>query len=668
MEDKFLGRSATSNSYAALTAYGDKVIVTEGDNGTYTIQWASDNYYLCAWDSYINSNYYFQSSSPFTFSEASYGYTIQRAPGNSYYDATEFVGFDGTNGDRQSPTLGEGSIYWKLLPETETEHYIAKLKLYTYLQVADQYNFYVTQYDVVYNNPNATTADFDFAQATLANALEMSTNYVSPSWTEYPIIFQNNTDNKWESDGSSLRWYSGWDHPEPLTSTLTATVNVDNDATLSYVFSGNAYSTMRVFLDGELVQTVNSIEGQCNRRFFVEMTPGHHDVAWTCVFNNAEWGGYDNRLGEIGIQNTPTLRPQTVLNEGGLGTEVLALGGITGMKDVRKIVVKGKIGTEDWNTLGLMTNAYSIDLSQAEIVDGNVPDCLFHGDSRMFLHEVKLPEGVTSIGEYAFNSSNIEEITFPSTLKTIGRAAFGGSKVATAIIPEGVTSVGGSAFDHCYFLKTSSFPASATTIPYYCFYECSQLRPFTIPEGITVGALKNGGCEIEQLTAFDEGKNTVTFSAVDEMEANQPYIVKTDYAGKLFSAMKGVTVAGLTATSDVTFGSISMHGTYTPETLNSDNTTTYFAYDDSDGSFVRIGSNATESPFRAYLVQSGGNGARKLLVFHDNGDGGVITGVGDSLSEKEVTASDNQAYNLQGQRIAQPRKGVYVKHGKKIIK
>ena len=170
------------------------------------------------------------------------------------------------------------------------------------------------------------------------------------------------------------------------------------------------------------------------------------------------------------------------------------------------------------------------------------------------------------------------------------------------------------------------------------------------------------------MTAFDDGKNTVTFSAVDEMEANQPYIVKTDYAGKLFSAMKGVTVAGLTATSDVTFGSISMHGTYTPETLNSDNTTTYFAYDDSDGSFVRIGSNATVSPFRAYLVQSSGNGARKLLVFHDNGDGGVIMGVGDSLSEKEVTASDNQAYNLQGQRIAQPRKGVYVKHGKKIIK
>ena len=489
MEDKFLGRSSTSNSYPALTTYGDKVKVTKADNGTYTIQWASDNCYFYSYDSYIEG--WNSDSSPsysnFTFSEATYGYTIQRAPGSQYYAANEFVGFDGSNGDRLSPALGEGSIYWQLMPETEADYYIAKLKLYTTLQEADQYNFYIAQYDLVYNNPEATIDEISFAQATLANALEMSANYVSPSWTEYPIIFQNNTDNKWELsyDNSSLHWGTPYTNPEPLTSTLTATVNVDNDATLSYVFSGNSYSTMRVYLDGELVQTINSTEGERQRRFFVEMAPGHHDIAWTCVFNYTGNGYYSNSLAEIGIQNTPTLRPQAVLNEGGLGTEVLALGGITGMKDVRKIVVTGKIGTDDWNTLDLMTNVYSIDLSQAEVVDGNLPASLFNGDSRMFLHEVKLPEGVTTIGESAFKNSNIEDITLPSTLKTIGQYAFQGSKVASAIIPEGVTEVGNNAFDDCYFLKTASFPASATTIPYNCFSECYQLRPFTIPEGIT---------------------------------------------------------------------------------------------------------------------------------------------------------------------------------------
>ena len=589
MEDKFLGRSSTSYSYAALTTYGDKVKVTKADNGTYTIQWASNNYYFWSYDSYISGSYNYAASnySYFTFSEASYGYTIQRAPGNQYYDATEFVGFDGTNGDRLSPALGEGSIYWQLLPETEADYYIAKLKLYHNLEVADQYNFYVTQYDVVYNNPEATTDELDFAQATLANALEMSANYVSPSWTEYPIIFQNNTDNKWQlsSDKSYLYWQTEYNHPEPLTSTLTATVNVDNSATLSYVFSGASYSTMRVYLDGELVQTINSTEGQCQRRFFVEMAPGHHDIAWTCVFNYTGNGYYSNSLKEIGIQNTPTLRPQAVLNEGGLGTEVLALGGITGMKDVRKIVVTGKIGTDDWNTLGLMTNAYSIDLSQAEVVDGNLPASLFKGDSRMFLHEVKLPEGVTSIGESAFNNSNIEDITLPSTLKTIGQYAFQGSKVATAIIPDGVTEVGRDAFADCYFLKTASFPASATVIPYSCFRSCYQLRPFTIPEGIT------------------EVGNQAFYSASNFSSSLPSTLQVIDYGAFEYSGMvEAVLPDGITEVGNYAFGHCS-------NLIRAELPTTFYSITGSKGYYMFSNCpNLTDVYLKSPTVVTGGGG------------------------------------------------------------
>lgn len=191
--------------------------------------------------------------------------------------------------------------------------------------------------------------------------------------------------------------------------------------------------------------------------------------------------------------------------------------------------------------------------------------------------------------------------------------------------------------------------------------------PFAMGEE-QVSAMKEAGCSVEQLTAFDASKNTVTFSAVDAMEANRPYIVKTTDAAKLFSAVEGASVASLDATSDVTQGNITMHGTYTPETLSSDDATTYFAYDDSDGSFVRIGSNATVAPFRAYLKMGGAAGVRRLTVFHDDGEEGVATAISPALYSEEDSHDNAPTYNLSGQRIAEPRKGVYVRQGKKIIK
>ena len=51
IEGKFACPSTTSTSYAALGTYGDKVVVTATANeGEYTIQWASNNYYWYAQD------------------------------------------------------------------------------------------------------------------------------------------------------------------------------------------------------------------------------------------------------------------------------------------------------------------------------------------------------------------------------------------------------------------------------------------------------------------------------------------------------------------------------------------------------------------------------------------------------------------------------------------
>lgn len=486
-EKKFLCRSTTSNSYLALGAYGEKLTITATANaGEYTIKWASNNYSFQAYDSYLTGyGTGISNNSYFIVSEASNGYTIQRSSQNQYYKADEFVGYDGSNGDRLTPALAEGSIYWKFLPADEAEYYIAKLKLYTYLNIADQYNFYVTQYDLVYNNAASTTAELNQAYETLYDAVTVSSNYVSPSWTEYPILFQNITTNKWENSSGQIRWYC-LTNGTVQTSKLKATVNVDDDATLVYnYYVYNNHFSLRVFLDGVLVQTVSANQSYSNnRRYYVELTAGKHDVVWEVVCNDSGSGyGFSSYLSEIGVVNTPTLYPATTTVEGQLGTEMLKL--IDPISKTKKVVIKGVIGDDDWTTIGLMVNAFSIDMSGATAE--KVPASQFTKEKYPFLHDVKLPQGIKSIGERAFYGSDVEnEITFPNTLETIGGNAFYQSKVKAAHMTDNsVTSVGGYAFYQCRFLENVTWSSAAATIPLSCFNECYNLRTFEIPEGVT---------------------------------------------------------------------------------------------------------------------------------------------------------------------------------------
>ncbi|MBO4211321.1 MAG: leucine-rich repeat domain-containing protein, partial [Oscillospiraceae bacterium] len=80
---------------------------------------------------------------------------------------------------------------------------------------------------------------------------------------------------------------------------------------------------------------------------------------------------------------------------------------------------------------------------------------------------VSLPNGLSSIGRYAFNScSGLTAISFPSTLKTIGDHAF---QYCTGLkslsIPDGVTKISYSAFSNCSALVNVKLPSNLSTIP-----------------------------------------------------------------------------------------------------------------------------------------------------------------------------------------------------------
>ena len=74
-----------------------------------------------------------------------------------------------------------------------------------------------------------------------------------------------------------------------------------------------------------------------------------------------------------------------------------------------------------------------------------IGDYAFWGSS---VEEVYLPNSLTNIGDYAFDGcSNLKRISLPRSLETIGNGAFGDSPIEFVVIPQSVTSIGDEAFD-----------------------------------------------------------------------------------------------------------------------------------------------------------------------------------------------------------------------------
>jgi len=94
---------------------------------------------------------------------------------------------------------------------------------------------------------------------------------------------------------------------------------------------------------------------------------------------------------------------------------------------------------------------------------------------------ITLSAGVTTIGESAFESSNITKVTLPASLKTIDDYAFSEcTHLGTVTIPNGVTRIGEAAFYGTMLMTSVNVPASVTTLGEGAFAEGFALASINV--------------------------------------------------------------------------------------------------------------------------------------------------------------------------------------------
>ena len=169
--------------------------------------------------------------------------------------------------------------------------------------------------------------------------------------------------------------------------------------------------------------------------------------------------------------------------------------------------------------------------------------------------------------------------------------------------------------------------------------------------------------DIKAYVATDANAGIVTFTRVYKVPANTPLYLTAESA-------VSVEVPVLNGDAE-TIGTNLLKGSATNTTsLQSTGDNKFYVFgvlNDEAGFYpVSTSKTLTSAAGKAYLqltaAPAAAAAARISMVFND---GSETTGI--TNAEESTQAEDNAWYTLQGVRVAQPTRGIYVRNGKKII-
>ncbi|MBQ8675556.1 MAG: hypothetical protein IJ528_04935 [Bacteroidaceae bacterium] len=183
------------------------------------------------------------------------------------------------------------------------------------------------------------------------------------------------------------------------------------------------------------------------------------------------------------------------------------------------------------------------------------------------------------------------------------------------------------------------------------------LNTLVLPFSMTQAEVEStfgAGSKVYVVSAYDEGKENITFAEQSGIQPNVPCLLEATVAGTSYT-IEGRTIVAGTPTVSVT--GLDFIGTYTPGTVPMD------SYVISGSNIYKVDSNVSIKSTRAYFtVTATGAAPSRLTWSFDEADATAIDEIvnGQSVNGQSI-------YNLNGQQLNSLQRGINIVGGKKVL-
>lgn len=156
------------------------------------------------------------------------------------------------------------------------------------------------------------------------------------------------------------------------------------------------------------------------------------------------------------------------------------------------------------------------------------------------INSFTVPEGVDSIGEYAFWKSNVKSVNLPNSVKTISLGAFWDCLNLTKVVmPESLEVIEESMFYGCENLYDFNMPSGVKKIRNFAFKNCTKLDIEQLPAELeSVGEAAFMSSALQEIT-IPEGTDSIgasAFSCCQLLTTANISSTVTSMTGSAFSA------------------------------------------------------------------------------------------------------------------------------------
>lgn len=179
---------------------------------------------------------------------------------------------------------------------------------------------------------------------------------------------------------------------------------------------------------------------------------------------------------------------------------------------IRKVKIENGVTTigayafSTGNDIYHCMNLESIDIADTVI---NIGEYAISGCKS--LKSITIPDSVKEIKEGAFRGTPLTEIQWGNSIQKIGEGAFAATKFTNLSLPSSIQSIGTYAFDWCKDLKTVEIPDNCE-VDYRAFSYCDELESVTIGKNCKIHGQVFYECSMLREILIGEGSISVSTS------------------------------------------------------------------------------------------------------------------------------------------------------------